>query len=352
MLEEYKAANQIHCEKFRRRRKLAFIALKTPSQKAQYSIPQFLRKYFLAQDGSPQRRKTPEPLALHISSHRRNFLDAMRRVPGLYTASSGSEWDGVLFVGWNHTAVQRAARPLRPGPRSPFGGRSIAALELPERHLSEPPREEIREFKLENAIGSYRLKHYKYPDGTGYFGQPLQLNIYSTYNGGLQAAFDVGDLTGVMLLAADPYTLRRMKAKAEKGEKSASHNGGRHNDENGGESNQNSDDDKEGGEENNDTGEAPSGSSTGPYRLRLRWRGREIREDVIDFDHRGREDDGYIDFRDAGCTRIGGCVESDSDAGGSFRGRRTGPPSTFRKGTWQMYSEKQYDFENRDRWRR
>lgn len=134
--QEYDTANETYLEKRRRARKLAFVALKSPSQKAEYSIPQFLQKYFLGPDGELQKWKTPHPLALHNLSNRFNMHQVAERVPGLYTASGGAGLSRVLFIGWNRTEVNRKARTL-PALRAPDLDRRIENLDQRRQRILE-----------------------------------------------------------------------------------------------------------------------------------------------------------------------------------------------------------------------
>ncbi|KAF4460974.1 hypothetical protein FALBO_12234 [Fusarium albosuccineum] len=85
---------------------------KSPGEKANIDINWFMNYYFLT-DGKPDRRKTPEPLALYgYDNLGRNIQDLVGRVPGLAWATGGTQFKSTMCIGWGYMAVQTLARKI------------------------------------------------------------------------------------------------------------------------------------------------------------------------------------------------------------------------------------------------
>ncbi|KAF5009870.1 hypothetical protein FDECE_3943 [Fusarium decemcellulare] len=82
---------------------------KSPGEKANMDINWFMDYYFLT-DGKPDRRKTPEPLALYgYSDIGRNICAVVDKVPSLAWAKGGTKFKTTICIGWDYKAVQTLA---------------------------------------------------------------------------------------------------------------------------------------------------------------------------------------------------------------------------------------------------
>lgn len=69
----------------------------------------FLRKYFLDENGDPDQKKTPAPIALPGFANRSQIHGAAERTPGLESVSGGYGDDRTVLIGWDRSEVWKVA---------------------------------------------------------------------------------------------------------------------------------------------------------------------------------------------------------------------------------------------------
>ena len=85
--------------------KCALEKYKKPVDLANYDCKVFLAKYFLNENGKPDRSKTPFPLLLPGLSDKLSLQQAADAVPHLKTSIGGEGEFRVLVIGWNRAAI-------------------------------------------------------------------------------------------------------------------------------------------------------------------------------------------------------------------------------------------------------
>jgi len=69
----------------------------------------FLRKYFLDDNGNPDKTKTPAPIALPGFANPSQVHAAAERILGLESTSGGYGDDRTVVLGWDRSAVWKVA---------------------------------------------------------------------------------------------------------------------------------------------------------------------------------------------------------------------------------------------------
>ena len=167
----------------------------------------FLRKYFLDEDGNPDKSKTPVPIPLPGFSNRSQIHAAAERVPGLKTCSGGHGDDRTVVVGWDRDAVWRVAGHV--ADQSALKQHQIEEAEwnkLMDRHetfVSQArSRHRAAEFSIYEIGGTYVINC----DEMGSYSSEIpcnntmRLRIIESQSEGCVGIFDFGVITGIMLL--------------------------------------------------------------------------------------------------------------------------------------------------------
>ena len=119
--EEYKSTMKDYRDKMKTyraqelpKRIQAFEACATLTEEAKCDKALFLRKYFLDEDGNPDRTKTPDLILLPGYSDRGLAMTGRtERVPALHVANGGLEGAShVMVIGWNRERVNNKARDI------------------------------------------------------------------------------------------------------------------------------------------------------------------------------------------------------------------------------------------------
>ena len=105
--EKYDALNEAHLASLPRTRQATFDAITDPGEAAAFSVPLFLQRYFLNADGTPNRTKTPGPIALPGNFDFPEMHSAAEKIPGLHLCND--EGYCASAIGWDCSAVHRAA---------------------------------------------------------------------------------------------------------------------------------------------------------------------------------------------------------------------------------------------------
>ncbi|RMJ07024.1 hypothetical protein CDV36_013387 [Fusarium kuroshium] len=301
----------------------------TAGKRAQHDINRFLDLYFFT-NGNPDPTKTPAPLALYGYRDIHTIYVEAGRVPCLSLISGGSGKNQVLCVGWDSFAVRKLAETIGETNRKD------------EDHQRDNDREHDTDYQLCGPAPDQNLANASQPlDLEWLFGSYViqfegitedwhmtdvfTLDIGELNDGVLMAAYDFGDVWGTMILSQSEEKLdlwamlndnpRQTLAKARQRLPKR-------------------------------YGIIPSA----PRRLFYKIRGRERGEDVIFyFPQRG-----HIDILDDECTKLSGMAERLAHMGSNlqFWGHKVADEPNKHIQGWGEFSEKQYEFERRDRWRR
>lgn len=105
--EKYDALNEAHLASLSRTRQATFESITDPGEAAAFSVPLFLQRYFLNADGTPNRTKTPDPIALPGNFDFAEMHSAAEKIPGLHLCND--EGYCASAIGWDCSAVHRVA---------------------------------------------------------------------------------------------------------------------------------------------------------------------------------------------------------------------------------------------------
>ncbi|KAI8716144.1 hypothetical protein NCS52_00907400 [Fusarium sp. LHS14.1] len=298
-------------------------------ERAQNEINDFLDFYYLT-NGYPDPSKTPAPLALcgyrdiHII-----YVEA-GKVPSLSLVSGGSANNQVLCVGWNRLAVSELAKTFgktNQTDKNPqqenyyeddtYDQHSDAASGQNLANVSQP-------LDLEQLFGSYVIQF----DGISeklHMVDVFTLDIGELNDGVLMAAYDFGDVYGTMIMSESAEKLelwamlndRPRRTLAQARSRLVVHY---------------------------------ETSPPTPGRLFYLIRGRARGEDVIFYN----PERGHIHVLDDECTKLSGMARTLADMGSNldFWAHKVSDEPNKHVRAWGDFSEKAYEFESRDRWRR
>jgi hypothetical protein len=344
--QEYEAK----CDELKKARLEQFSKIGSPTKEAEFDVDLFLAKYFLDENGQPDRSKTPKPLPFLDFRDQWSLHTAAEKVPGLHTCSGGTDGDArVWVIGWDRNNVRSVAHEIDAEQRAEDMDRAKAECEKKQRHVARRGKAEAsRAFKPADAVGAYVVECKSISEEWDN-ANDLTMNIsQGTGPIVLQAEFDFSVLEGVMRLGFDPTLLSICSSSEDEGEDS------------GEEYNRDSDDEvivtgtkrKAVGQSAKQAvskkakGGGPSAAH--PRRLYLQWRGQETGEGVIQLDN---SNTGYLEFTDARCNAFKG-VASFCFVGEKvkFRGYKVNGGSGRMNKRWSDYSEDKYEDACRARW--
>jgi hypothetical protein len=167
--------------------------------------------YYFLTNGSPDRTKTPEALALYGYTGRHEITNRAERIPGLENTSGYQDSERVVCIGWNRNAVWELA--------SSISAKTAEKKAKEAEEEWEATMEDHREFiasikkkkakkgpmsereKLEKCQGSYVIRCEELSGGWDNCDS-LNTDIAAGPRAGiLEAAVEFGKIEGTMLLA-------------------------------------------------------------------------------------------------------------------------------------------------------
>lgn len=187
-----------------------FEACATPTEEAKCDASLFLRKYFLDEDGNPDRTKTPDLMLLPGYDKHLVMTGYTERVPALHVADGGlGGASNVMVIGWDRARVNNKAHQIdmRQSP-----GRGILRLShdwdrqmIRHRTYVEKFRNQAEifgpkvgsSFETRNIRGIYVVKCEAIQHDWPLLSKQLRLKCVR--NGRL-AVFDLGIVVGLMVL--------------------------------------------------------------------------------------------------------------------------------------------------------
>ncbi|KAK8188806.1 uncharacterized protein BKA78DRAFT_296862 [Phyllosticta capitalensis] len=332
----------------------AFANCSTPSERAKQDPVRFLEFYFLT-DGTSDRTKTAEPLALDglDSPSRAELHELAGDIGGLHTKSGGADKNRILFIGWGHSAVWDLARDLEKQEERRQAAEREAVWEVMMKghydFVSELGQKSPRPFELQNCKGSYIVRCSEIT--TGYSeGPKLTLDISSGADGSLQAAYELGVIEGTMLLDPSEERVAALAIELDS------------------DSDEDVDEEEEPEEDNDEEERQPTAARkraapvpAGPAakkqrtlppnhrRLFFRMRGRETGEGEIFYD----PEPGHIDFTDDDCTHFVGLMYDNFllDKNTEFEGFKVSSKPRMGAEEWSCFSEGSHEYARVARWR-
>ena len=211
-----------------------FAALSSPTAELEYSSDMFLRKYFLDEGGKPDMSKTPVPISLPGFSNPYQIHAAVKRIPGLCTASRGHGDDRMMAIGWDQDAV-----------RSVAGGQAVDQSALRQKQVEKAEwnklmqqheslvsqarsRHRAAQFSMHGIGGIYVIECDKigsYSSEISY-NNTLRLRIIESQREGCVGIFDFGVLTGIMLLDESEERLASRAVSLDKNPYETQHDSG------------------------------------------------------------------------------------------------------------------------------
>ena len=152
-MSDYRARLEAHRVQELPKRIRAFEACKTPTAEVKCDANLFLRKYFLDEDGNPDRTKTPDLILLPGYTDRSLALTARtERVPGLHVADAGfGSKKNIMVIGWDRIEVVEKATEID---MQQSHGRGVVRHDwdrLMEAHYAHAFRIRVQNEKIRNS---------------------------------------------------------------------------------------------------------------------------------------------------------------------------------------------------------
>ncbi|RSL41767.1 hypothetical protein CEP54_015717 [Fusarium duplospermum] len=272
--------------------------------------------------------KAAEVLSNKVDIH--TIYVEVERVPGLVLISGGSGKNQVLCVGWDRFAVGKLARNFGETNQKDEEHQRDNGCEndtdfqpyatAPGQNFANAPQP----LNLEWLFGSYVIQ-FEGISEDWHRKDFFTLDIGELNDDVLMAAYDFGDVWGTMILSQSEEKLDLWAMLNDNPRKSLAK-----------------------ARQRLPTRYETTPSS--PRRLFYQIRGRQRGEDVIFFD----PESGHIDILDHECTKLSGVAETLADMGSNlqFWGHKVADEPNKHIQAWGEFSEKAYEFERRDRWRR
>ena len=334
-----------------------FLACETPTAEVKCDSSLFLRKYFLDEDGNPDRTKTSNLVLLPGYTDRYLALTGRTdRVPGLHVANAGLGGENnVMVIGWNRAKVVTKAYDI--DMEQSLGRGVLRVSDDWDRQMSihrghteklQDENERIRKlakasrelenddsFEAHNTIGIYVVKcdaiQYDWPT----LSKQMRLRMVTR---GRLAVFDLGIVYGLMVFGKTQEIIARTLQKgrwnaAQEDFPEDSDSEDMSSDE------EESDDGEERGTSEDtdysmsDEPDSPASFVSDPpakrrkfdsshRRLYFQWRGYNTVSGAIQFDPQNRNT-GYLDFANDEATVFEGIIHMDLIGGEvSFQGYR------------------------------
>lgn len=331
--EEYKSRKKDYRDKLKAyraqelpKRIQAFKACATPTEEAKCGCALFLRKYFLDENGNPDRTKTPN-LILLPGYYDRGLVMTGRteRVPALHVADGGLEGAShVTVVGWNRERVNKRARDID---IQQTDGRGILRSSydwekqmMNLKHLSHIEKlhsqAEISNpqtgtsFRRYDLAGKYVVECSHIQHGWPILSKELSLRGF--WEGRL-AILDLGIIVGLMVLGETKAAVTKFVQEKDWNVDS--------------EDEDMSSDEEDGSDESDTPVDLISDGPVKrlkidvdhPRRLYFQWRGYNTMSGAIYFDPQNRNT-GYLDFANDDATTFEGKIYVDAGTTMDFRG--------------------------------
>ena len=327
--------------------KRALEKYKRPVDLANYDCKVFLAKYFLNENGKPDRSKTPFPLLLPGLADKLSLQQAADGIFGLKTSIGGEGEFRVLVIGWNRAAIFEISEQMSIDQARLREDMSSTWHEHLRRYYSMikklPVLNKYMTLKEESTRGTYAVECRGASDNWFQYKEDSSLRITYNKEEGWVGIFDIGVLYGVMQLGTDRKALlARCKAiekdearsdsdtetdksfEATEDEADSSEKGDVFSDLSEGEQDEERIGDDSGGftvlprkRTNAQTKAHVSAAkrlkasrSTSSNRLYFKWRGREQGEGDVAYDFH-KNNTGYLQFTDAQCTKFESTISND-----------------------------------------
>lgn len=341
MIENYFKKMKACCVQELPKRIQKLEACTTPTEEAKCDASLFLWKYFLDEDGNPDRTKTPDLILLAGYTDKSLALTGRtERVPALHVADGGlGGASNVTVVGWDRERVNKKAHEID---MEQSLGRGILRLshDWDRQMMSHQTYvEELRKnaeildpgggrlFKTHGTVGIYVMKCEAIQHDWPVLSKQLRLRMIHSRR---LAVFDLGIIVGLMVLGkTQEHVTKRLQVgnwnnssidpedTDDEGEnEDASSDEEDSNEERGSESSRDSD---------YNVGDEPDTpidltldqsvkrqkiKSTHPRRVHFQWRGYNTMSGAIQFDPQHRNM-GYLDFANDGVTTFEGNIFMD-----------------------------------------
>ncbi|KAL8729521.1 MAG: hypothetical protein Q9166_004693 [cf. Caloplaca sp. 2 TL-2023] len=351
---EYNAKNAAYLTDRQSVKNEQFSSLSNPTEEANYDIDMFLAKYFLNDDKSPSRTKTPIPIPLPGFQNRASMHAAAEKVQGLETVSGGHGKDRAIVIGWQDsqpsvwnvagqidTASYEAQKKIREGKWN-------ETLQAHHTFVNQLPKASGHSKFDASAEGKYAIDFKAIAEQWPEDSENMTLRIARGQAQEHVGAFDFGILEGMMRFDTDQQRLlarciededeercetsdremsedcisnppsKRKKGSISKGTRPAKRN--------------------------------KASSKADQRRLHLQWRGRETGEGEIQLGD-VKSNAGYLDFIDNACTRFEGRISFDLVGKNlAFTGYKISSSGASVTDSWSNYSESAYENARTARW--
>ena len=330
--------------------KRALEKYKRPIDLANYDRKLFLAKYFLDQNGKPDRSKTPCPLLLPGLLDKLSLQQAADAVPGLKTSIGGESEFRVLVIGWDRTAVYEIAEQTSTDQAKLRDDLSPTWHEYLRKHYrlvkQLPILSKSMKMKEESAQGTYAIECRGASDNwIDFCEEDSSLRITYSEKEGWVGIFSIGVIYGVMKLGTDRKSLLARCKATEKNEARIDDHTEMEipleelettEEEDSASEEEDVFSDLSESEEKEERGEDDFGTpilsrkrikaptkahaasakrlkasrSTSFNRLYFKWRGREQGEGDVACDFR-KNNTGYLQFTDANCAKFDGTISNE-----------------------------------------
>ena len=346
-------------------------------------------------DGTPDRQKTKSPVALPGFGNRAEMHSTAEKIPGLHTCSAGNEPYRVLAIGWDSSAVSRAAgkaaavghaqhtkemdeeRTMRMDEHREF----LETLKVKQKGTKNKAKKGAQS-QISHAAGTYLVECRNIEEE---WPELVQSGLYMTIvpdeenKGRLVAEFEFGVLEGIMRFrqvdeewlsdedSGEEDTNEDSEGGIDTGEEDlVSPSEEEHDDDD------DDDDDDDGdaelsrwasGKRKRSTAKSqptrrqpqakkkktlPPATGSTKFKLLFQWRGRETGEGEIQL---GGSNKGYIEFGDSDCTTFTGVMDAPYFTKAKLKGYKVSKDNGARiNASWGDFSESVYERERIGRW--
>ena len=360
MMEDYRdRMKAYHAQKLPKRIQ-TFEACATPTEEAECDQSLFLRKYFLNEDGNPDRTKAPDLILLPGYKERGLALTGrIERVPALHVADGGlGGASNVTVIGWNRERVHHKAHDIdihqSDGDILRFSHNWDNQMMMMHRYVEERCSQAKTSgpkagtsFDRSNVTGKYFVKC----DYILHDWPLLSKQLRIRFRGGRLATFDLGIIVGLMVLGKTQVAVTKI---VQDGTWNADDDGD-------GESEEVTSDEEDsyderesgcGDDSNHNTNDEPDTpvdlTSDRPLkrqkiengqlrRLYFQWRGYNTMSGAIKFDPQGCNT-GYLDFANDEATNFEGNICMDAQIAIGFQGYKIPGPAGPLTMNWNALS--------------
>ena len=295
----------------------------TPTEEAQCDASLFLRKYFLDEDGTPDRTKTPHLILLPGYNDKSLALTGRtQRIPALHVADGGlGGANNVMVVGWDRSRVNNEAHQIDMQQSAGCGvlrsshdwdQQMMSHLKYAKKRCNQAESLNPKagsSFKPHNVSGKYVMKCEAIQHDRPALSKQLHLRMIS--NGRL-AIFDFGIVMGLMVLGKTQEDVTRL---VQDGKWNADTFDAEDSDDEGEREDASSDEEESDDERASGRSDQPAKrrkiESSHPRRLHFQWRGYNTISGVVQFDPQNRNT-GYLDFANDDATRFEGNILMDA----------------------------------------